>query len=41
MIRRGTNECGIEHGVVAGLPSDRNVVKGITTTSDDLLVSSF
>ncbi|AEE27413.1 putative cathepsin B [Arabidopsis thaliana] len=39
-IRRGTNECGIEHGVVAGLPSDRNVVKGITT-SDDLLVSSF
>ncbi|CAH2039158.1 unnamed protein product [Thlaspi arvense] len=40
-IKRGTNECGIEHGVVAGLPSDRNVFKGITTTSDDLLVSSF
>ncbi|WZZ11708.1 hypothetical protein YC2023_097629 [Brassica napus] len=39
-IKRGTNECGIEHGVVAGLPSDRNVFNGINT-SDDVLVSSF
>lgn len=39
-IKRGTNECGIEHGVVAGLPSDKNVVRGINT-SDDVLVSSF
>jgi len=38
-IRRGTNECGIEQSVVAGLPSEKNVFKGITT-SDDLLVSS-
>ncbi|WZZ37545.1 hypothetical protein YC2023_033804 [Brassica napus] len=39
-IKRGTNECGIEHGVVAGLPSERNVFNGINT-SDDVLVSSF
>ncbi|XP_018460526.1 cathepsin B-like protease 2 [Raphanus sativus] len=39
-IKRGTNECGIEHGVVAGLPSDRNVFRGVNT-SDDVLVSSF
>ncbi|KAF2553871.1 hypothetical protein F2Q68_00034764 [Brassica cretica] len=39
-IKRGTNECGIEHGVVAGLPSDRNVFNGINT-SDDVLFSSF
>ncbi|KAL0700518.1 hypothetical protein Bca4012_056640 [Brassica carinata] len=39
-IKRGTNECGIEQGVVAGLPSDKNVVRGIDT-SDDVLVSSF
>ncbi|XP_013632396.1 PREDICTED: cathepsin B-like [Brassica oleracea var. oleracea] len=39
-IKRGTNECGIEHGVVAGLPSDRNVFNGINT-SNDVLVSSF
>lgn len=24
-IRRGTNECGIEHGAVAGMPSSRNL----------------
>uniref|UniRef100_A0A0D3AZ77 Peptidase C1A papain C-terminal domain-containing protein n=1 Tax=Brassica oleracea var. oleracea TaxID=109376 RepID=A0A0D3AZ77_BRAOL len=39
-IKRGMNECGIEHGVVAGLPTDRNVFNGINT-SDDVLVSSF
>lgn len=27
MIRRGTNECGIEEDVVAGLPSTKNVIK--------------
>ncbi|KAL1553068.1 Cathepsin B-like protease 3 [Salvia divinorum] len=27
MIRRGTNECGIEEDVVAGLPSTRNLIK--------------
>lgn len=27
MIRRGTNECGIEDDVVAGLPSSKNLVK--------------
>lgn len=27
MIRRGTNECGIEEEVVAGLPSPRNVIR--------------
>lgn len=27
MIRRGTNECGIEDDVVAGLPSTKNTVK--------------
>ncbi|KAL0436062.1 UNVERIFIED_CONTAM: Cathepsin B-like protease 2 [Sesamum radiatum] len=26
MIRRGTNECGIEVGAVAGLPSTRNLI---------------
>ncbi|GER55120.1 cathepsin B-like cysteine proteinase [Striga asiatica] len=26
MIRRGTNECGIEEDVVAGLPSSRNLI---------------
>ncbi|KAJ4909432.1 Peptidase C1A protein [Raphanus sativus] len=26
-IKRGTNECGIKHGVVASLPSGKNVVK--------------
>lgn len=27
MIRRGTNECGIEEDVVAGLPSPKNLIK--------------
>lgn len=33
MFRRGTNECGIESNVVAGMPSARNLV--IDVTSDD------
>ncbi|KAK4273342.1 hypothetical protein QN277_021765 [Acacia crassicarpa] len=28
-IRRGTNECGIEKGVVAGLPSTKNLVREV------------
>ncbi|XP_057971989.1 cathepsin B-like protease 3 isoform X2 [Malania oleifera] len=31
MIRRGTNECGIEGGVVAGLPSSKNLIKEYTS----------
>lgn len=27
MIKRGTNECGIEDEVVAGLPSTKNLIK--------------
>lgn len=27
MIRRGTNECGIEDDVVAGLPSSKNLIR--------------
>ncbi|TXG63157.1 hypothetical protein EZV62_010151 [Acer yangbiense] len=29
-IRRGTNECGIEEDVVAGLPSTKNLVREVT-----------
>lgn len=29
MIRRGTNECGIEDDVVAGLPSTKNLVREV------------
>lgn len=29
MIRRGTNECGIEEDVVAGLPSTKNLIEEI------------
>ncbi|KAH9624616.1 hypothetical protein KSS87_010319 [Heliosperma pusillum] len=29
MIKRGTNECGIEEDVVAGLPSSRNLVREV------------
>jgi len=28
-IKRGTNECGIEGAVVAGLPSTRNLVREV------------
>ncbi|KAJ7973176.1 cathepsin B-like [Quillaja saponaria] len=30
LIRRGTNECGIEDEVVAGLPSSRNIIREVT-----------
>ena len=30
-IRRGTNECGIEEDVVAGLPSKRNVIEEVVS----------
>ncbi|CAN8248130.1 unnamed protein product [Cochlearia groenlandica] len=39
MIRRGTNECGIEDEPVAGLPSSKNVFK-VITGSNDLSVAS-
>ncbi|KAK1362510.1 Cathepsin B [Heracleum sosnowskyi] len=39
-IRRGTNECGIEEEVVAGLPSSKNVVKEITNINDAFLDAS-
>lgn len=28
-IRRGTNECGIEEDVVAGVPSKRNIIREV------------
>ncbi|CAN0885029.1 Cathepsin B-like protease 2 [Linum grandiflorum] len=34
-IRRGTNECGIEEDVVAGMPSSRNIVKEVITIDAD------
>lgn len=39
MIRRGTNECGIEDEPVGGLPSTKNVFK-VTTGSDEISVAS-
>lgn len=30
-IRRGTNECGIEEDVVAGLPSERNIIREVAS----------
>nr|XP_048336814.1 cathepsin B-like protease 3 isoform X1 [Ziziphus jujuba var. spinosa] len=39
MIRRGTNECGIEEDVVAGLPSSRNLVREIASVEADAVVS--
>ncbi|KAK4795409.1 hypothetical protein SAY86_013403 [Trapa natans] len=35
MIRRGTNECGIEEDVVAGLPSSKNLVREFAGVADD------
>ena len=29
MIRRGINECDIEDNVLAGLPSTKNLIRGI------------
>lgn len=31
MIRRGTNECGIEDDVVAGLPSSKNLIREVAS----------
>ena len=31
MIRRGTNECGIEEDVVAGLPSSKNFISQVAS----------
>lgn len=31
MIRRGTNECGIEEDVVAGLPSSKNFISEVAS----------
>ncbi|XP_059654089.1 cathepsin B-like protease 2 [Cornus florida] len=39
MIRRGTNECGIEDDVVAGLPSTKNLIKEFASTDADEDVS--
>ncbi|PON48443.1 Cysteine Protease [Parasponia andersonii] len=30
-IRRGTNECGIEEDVVAGIPSERNIIREVAS----------
>lgn len=35
MIRRGTNECGIEEDVVAGLPSTKNLVREFVGEAED------
>ncbi|XP_021749969.1 cathepsin B-like protease 2 [Chenopodium quinoa] len=40
MISRGTNECGIEEDVVAGLPSPKNLFK-VVGESDDGVSASF
>lgn len=39
-IRRGTNECGIEDDVVAGLPSTKNLVREVADM-DILKAASF
>ncbi|KAJ0112401.1 hypothetical protein Patl1_00742 [Pistacia atlantica] len=35
-IKRGTNECGIEEDVVAGLPSSKNLVREVVSMEDTL-----
>lgn len=35
MIRRGTNECGIEEDVVAGMASTRNLVQEVASGGAD------
>lgn len=40
MIRRGTNECGIEDDVVAGLPSTKNLVREVASEDDVADVSA-
>lgn len=39
MIRRGTNECGIEEDVVAGLPSSKNLLREVATADGVVDVS--
>ncbi|KAK3033937.1 hypothetical protein RJ639_032369 [Escallonia herrerae] len=41
MIRRGTNECGIEAAVVAGLPSTKNLIKEFTSADASHDVSAY
>ncbi|XP_058749683.1 cathepsin B-like protease 2 [Vicia villosa] len=38
-IRRGTNECGIEEEVTAGLPSPKNIIREVTDTEVNADVS--
>ncbi|MCI14859.1 cathepsin B, partial [Trifolium medium] len=38
-IKRGTNECGIEEDVTAGLPSTKNIVREVTDMDVDADVS--
>jgi cathepsin B len=35
MIRRGTNECGIEEDVVSGLPSAKNLIREVASVDAD------
>lgn len=35
MIRRGTNECGIEEEVVSGLPSAKNLIREVASVDAD------
>ena len=39
MFRRGTDECGIESNVVAGMPSARNLVMDVTSDDADVHTS--
>lgn len=39
MIRRGTNECGIEEDVTAGLPSTKNMGRWVMDMDADADVS--
>ncbi|MCI08100.1 cathepsin B, partial [Trifolium medium] len=38
-IKRGTNECGIEEDVTAGLPSTKNIIREVTDMDVDADVS--
>lgn len=39
-IRRGTNECGIEEDVVAGLPSTKNLIRNYAGVDADREVTA-
>lgn len=39
-IKRGTNECGIEEDVIAGLPSSKNLIKEFAEMDATLDVSA-